>query len=272
MRPGVPGKRLTYSHAAVRAANERLSSDESSEDGSDAKGTGLESLAKQQKSPKVRKWASGRSIKVLEGPLASRSSNLATRQRQTENAAQLHAPPDYSRLHRTILQWDYQHTAVSPPDAPDRPRPLPLRFGSTLEYIQYFEPLLVLEAWQMLVVAREDISTGAGRIEPVPCEVAGRQSVDEFVDVFAFVQAGNISNKTLFTDADVVLLRSGQRMTLAKVQSVVHKRQQVDVTLRCYFGKDHYGASSALVPRSSWEILKLFRSGFSPRTTSSLTD
>jgi senataxin len=262
MHNGTLGKRLTYSHSALRAAQDRLSTDEESseEEVEAAKGAGLKSLAKQQKSPKARKTvqilqSGSRRTKLLEGP-ADRSVQ-AMRRRRNENAAQLIAPADYSRLHRMILQWDYKHTGTSPPDAPDRPRRLPLRFGSTLDYIHYFEPLLILETWQSLLQAKE--AEEANQVEPVPCEVAGCQSVDDFTDVFAFVQAGKMPAKTTFTDSDVVLLRSGQRSILAKVQGVVSKHQQFDITFRCHFGKDKYGASATLVPRSSLEIIKLFR-------------
>ena len=63
--------------------------------------------------------------------------------------------------------------------------------------------------------------------------------------------------RTHFGESDLVVLRQGPRVALAKVQSSGRKKDYWELTLRCHFGNDRSDASAGLFTRSAWEILKL---------------
>lgn len=63
-----------------------------------------------------------------------------------------------SNIHKKILQWDY------PPEESKRPpnfdvdiKSIPNTFGTTLEYAGIFEPFLLLECWENLLKARDEV-------------------------------------------------------------------------------------------------------------------
>lgn len=112
-REAPPPPRQTFSHAALRKMqNSRLAGDSSSAE-EDELPKGLASLANPNKRPRVEVPEKRQVISIPKPneDLASikdeRSAKAlaASEAKRAENAARLRAAPDFSGLHRTLLQW-----------------------------------------------------------------------------------------------------------------------------------------------------------------------
>lgn len=260
---GVPWTTYTSKPAAE-------SSDESSDDDDDDEGgsklTGLALLAQAQKGEiKIKKQTERRSVKMVEVDSAGRASkstaaanNLKAKQEalHAANAARLRGTQDYSQLHRQILQWDSNHDGPLPPSMRTDLRQIATSFASPEDYVAAFEPLLLAECWEQLRTAKVE---AAKENQIIPCTIAGRQAVDDFTDVFLTVEHGQMPDKMWISESDLVLLRQGRRMTLAKVQSFKKTREFSEITLRCHLGTDVTEAGPGLSPRTKWEMVKLYR-------------
>jgi senataxin len=248
---GIPW--TTYSTSATNALDSSSGSSEEEEEGP----RGLALLAKNQKSPKIKK-VEQRRVKLLESvnaPELRKKLPLRPVAPQAKAvSARLRSVTDYSELHRKILQWDYNHAGDTPPNSTAPPRSIAASFNSFDEHFAAFEPLLLLECWAQIQQARQE-ATVASR--PADCIIAGRQSVDDFTDIFITIMNAAMPERTHFGESDLVLLRQGPRVALAKVQSSGRKKDFWELTLRCHFGNDRSDASAGLFTRSAWEILKL---------------
>lgn len=260
VRPrGVPW--TTYSSKPISNVP---SSDSESSDDDDTGGpklSGLALLAKAQGSPKIKKKVvERRTVKLMsvdtEGPRGGNKSNLEqARQEQQQKAARLRGAQDFSPLHRQILQWDVEYNSSLPPSMNQNPAGVPATFSSPEAYFAAFEPLLLVECWEQIRQAKAESSKES---QPVPCEIAGRQSVDDFTDIFLTIANGKLPERMYFGESDLVLLRQGKRQTLAKVQSSGRRREFFELTLRCHLGSDKTDAGAGLQPRTQWEIVKLY--------------
>lgn len=108
--------RQTFSHAALRKMQNSLSSDESSSDDDDDEDEdgpkGLASITNPiNKKPRLE--VNKRQVKPMAQPqpllasktLTSKTNRNLSEARKAENAARLRAPPDFTSLHRNMLQW-----------------------------------------------------------------------------------------------------------------------------------------------------------------------
>ena len=87
--------------------------------------------------------------------------------------------PDLSSLHKTILSWEYFHPSDYPPgSSTDIYQKVPATFRAPHEYKNVFEPLLILEAWQGFVKAREE-----GNFKSYAIKISNRANVDAFLEV-----------------------------------------------------------------------------------------
>ncbi|GEM11057.1 tRNA-splicing endonuclease [Rhodotorula toruloides] len=259
---GVPW--TTYSSKKAESASES-SDDEDAVRGADGKKlTGLALLAKDQK-PSIKKTTSGqRKIQLIgsdgksTGPTSSRTRTLISVGRSKEDmqairAARLRSAQDLSRLHRAVLQWDPSANEDAPPDV-DLLKRLPESFKTPKEYFAAFEPLLLTECWEQIRQAKLEALKES---DVILADIAGRQSVDDFVDIFCTIQHGQLRSGTYFGDTDLVWLRQGPRQIFAKIQVVSRKREHIELTLRCHLGKDVHSAGSGLTARTKWEMVKL---------------
>lgn len=260
-QPPMKSSRLTYSHAAVRASRDLL--EDESEDEELGEGKGLQSLVKTQESshPVIRALPT-KKVKAFDVRTGREITPITSRPRpKSVFSAQQSGPrtriaPDFTKLHRLILQWDFGHVGDAPPIMASKPPAITATFETADDYMEAFEPLFLLELWQALVRAREEMMYNDH--EPLPVQVSSRQSVDDFTDLFLSIPFDRLPNRSFFTESDLILLRSGQHRSLAKIQSIKTKREGYEVTLRCHLGQDFKGLSAALVPRSHWELIKLF--------------
>jgi senataxin len=159
--------------------------------------------------------------------------------RQVRSARDMRArvAPDLSSLHRIILSWDYFHPGVYPPGSNvDQYQKLPSTFQSPLHYKNLFEPLLLLEAWQSFVKAREENS-----FKVLEIKVANRSNVDSFIEVSTLMPA--TENREV-GEGDVILLSKSKTPSqspdddhcLARVHKVSRKRQGIEILYRAIVG------------------------------------
>lgn len=262
---GVPW--TTYSSKKASASETESSDDEGAiRDAEGKKVTGLALLAKDQK-PSFKKLEPRRGVKAIglglgardeagRGSGPRRGPQQATEEdRQATRAARLRAAQDLSRLHRAILQWDPTYDDEVPPNVRLLDR-LPTAFKTAQEYAAAFEPLLLTEAWEQVRQAKSE-ALKEGQVYRL--NVAGRQSVDDFVDVFCTIDHNELRDRVFFSDTDFVWLRQGQRQIFAKVQSVSRKREHMELTVRCHLAKDNHDAGTGLAARTIWELIKLVK-------------
>ncbi|CDR46333.1 hypothetical protein NBRC10512_007411 [Rhodotorula toruloides] len=259
---GVPW--TTYSSKKAESESES-SDDEDAVRGADGKKlTGLALLAKDQK-PSIKKATTGQRKIQLIGSDGRATASSGSRTRtpigigrskedlQALRAARLRSAQDLSRLHRAVLQWDPAATEDAPPNV-DLLKRLPESFRTPKEYFAAFEPLLLTECWEQIRQAKLEALKES---DVIHADIAGRQSVDDFVDVFCTIQHGQLRSGTYFGDTDLVWLRQGPRQIFAKIQAVSRKREHIELTLRCHLGKDVHNAGSGLTARTKWEMIKL---------------
>ncbi|PWN49744.1 hypothetical protein IE53DRAFT_388008 [Violaceomyces palustris] len=240
------------------------SSDDSSDEEVEAKG--LAALSKKRSPIKMRKpiqVAPRRQLKVLEDPLIAKAR---LERMEAERKRKLRAAPDYTDLHRSILVWDYYFTGDKPPAPAGKEPPyrsVPSTLANANDYGQVFGPLLLLECWAQFQAAKEDVTNGTPEV--VPIEVAGRSSVDRFVEINATIPPNSVHPQYRLSDTDIVFLREVNsvgapkpRVVLAKVTGFKRSAQGHQVGLRCCLTEDRQGVSSTLVNRSRWELCKLF--------------
>ncbi|GAA5972915.1 hypothetical protein JCM11641_004002 [Rhodosporidiobolus odoratus] len=258
---GVPW--TTYSSKKADESESESSDDEDALRGPDGKKlTGLALLAKDQK-PSIRRVEPIRRVKAVSGlggevvSQGARGRGIASLQtkedKQALRAARLRSAQDFSRLHRALLQWDPAADSDLPTGV-TLPSRLPSDFNSPQDYFASFEPLLLTECWEQIRQAKLE-ALREPRI--ILADIAGRQSVDDFVDVFCTVDGDQLRDRIFFSESDLVWLRQGHRQIFAKVQSAARKRDALELTLRCHLGQDVHGAGSGLAARTKWEMLKL---------------
>lgn len=242
-----------------------VSSDNESEDDT-VEESGLAALTKAQK-PKTfqsRKLAEPRrTIKIYNDPALEKQRKVAQARQERQNLIKsqaLRMQPDFTNLHRVVLQWDYNHTGSCPPNAPSNYGHLPPAFNSFTHYLSCLEPLLMCECWEQICQAKESVVSGEKT--PIPCEVIARTSVDDFVEIHTTIKHGLLPDRMFFTEADLVLVRSTDpnshsRCTLAKVIGLSRKPDWFELNLKVHFGSARQDVSGYLVPKTKWDIIQL---------------
>jgi senataxin len=252
----------------LRSAEKRPSSDEDSSDGGSDREGGLAALGKFQRTL-LKKPTERRQMKVLELPTHVNHSALKRmRERDDARRRALRMKPDVSRLHRTILSWNYEHSDPDPP-SDDFKAPLirvPDRFSDNSHYQHVFEPLLLLECWAQILQSKEETT------EMFESKIISRQFVDDFVD-FDLVIVEPLKKGWFLNETDVILLRhpGGEHSVMGKVSHfklntftqhpVVQRattglQHAVSVSIRCHLGKRK---DPGLQIGSTWRIQKVFR-------------
>ncbi|KAH7116848.1 tRNA-splicing endonuclease-like protein [Dendryphion nanum] len=181
-----------------------------------------------------------KTVKKPSGPKTNIINEIKTQQpvkkiKAVRSAKDMRArlAPDLGSLHRTILGWNYFHDGDFPPNSrPDLYSTVLNTFRTDADYKNTFEPLLLLEAWQSFVRAREENPP-----KPYEIRVVARSSVDSYHEVSSTMT--HIENRDLsITEGDIVLLsQSGSpspedRHCLARVFRVSRKQAHIEVGYR----------------------------------------
>lgn len=179
--------------------------------------------------------------------------------RQIRSAKDMRArlAPDLSSLHKTILSWDFFHEGDFPPSSERHDYTLVSNaFKNPLEYQSTFEPLLILEAWQGFLKAKEE-----GNFKSFEIKVANRLTVDSFIEVSTSMTIADGKDLGI-GDADIVLISKAQSPAtdphqphcLARICNIARKKNMIDISYRVSIGND---LMSAMVPNASLFGVKL---------------
>lgn len=179
--------------------------------------------------------------------------------KQHRNAKDMRArlTPDLSALHQVILSWDFFYTGQLPPGSEKHNYSLVTNaFKTPNEYQATFQPLLVLEAWQGFLRAKEE-----SNFRPFELKVASNIRVDHFIDI-ASSMSPETGRSVGLSEADVILLSRAespardaeQPHALARVMKIVRKKAATEVTYRLNMGNP---LRAALSPNSTVKAVKL---------------
>ena len=158
--------------------------------------------------------------------------------KRVRNAKDMRArlAPDLSPLHRKILGWDFFHKGEFPPSSTEHDYSLVLStFRTPQQYQDTFQPLLLLEAWQGFVKAKEEAAW-----KPYHINVAGRTTIDWFIEIGSHMPPNPGKGDVQLSEADIVLISQSQNPgqdpdqphCLARVTKVVRKKNIMDITYR----------------------------------------
>jgi senataxin len=239
--------------ASSSAGSDNSSDSDSSESDNEAPAGGLARLAKKfSKSPKIKKPAERRQIKIFNIAVAENVTITRMQQREEAHRARMRMKPDISGLHRVLLSWSYDHDGPTPPGFSEKLKPVPDTFHNFDEFYSVFQPLFLLECWAQIVQAKDETP------EIHECKISGKQYSDCWLDLDVVFEA-NLRKDYYLAETDVVLFRHPQtnKSILAKAKSFTSNYQVTQASLRCF--SKHGGEDPGLLLGTSWKINKVFR-------------
>ncbi|KAL7273605.1 DEAD-box type RNA helicase [Rhizina undulata] len=157
--------------------------------------------------------------------------NAAPVRRVKDNRARV--APDLSPLYKQILKWELFHDSPFPPGlSAENYTSVAKHFNSYDAYHKTFEPLLLLEAWQQFLKAKEE-NTGSAALE---VKLVSRLRADNFVELETTI--ANLNERNRLVDSDIVLLSparnplnsTNEPHCLARVHSINRKFTGAPVT------------------------------------------
>lgn len=179
--------------------------------------------------------------------------------RQIRSAKDMRArlAPDLSSLHKTILSWDFFYEGDFPPSSErDDYSLVSSTFDNPVEYQSTFEPLLILEAWQGFMKAKEE-----GNFRTFEIKVSNRLTVDSFIEVSTTMST--VDGRELgIGEADIILISkshspatdSQQPHCLARVINITRKKNTFEISYRVNVRND---LIPAMVPNAGLFGVKL---------------
>ncbi|KAF2210866.1 hypothetical protein CERZMDRAFT_85797 [Cercospora zeae-maydis SCOH1-5] len=142
--------------------------------------------------------------------------------------------PDLGPLHRLMLAWDFFYNGDYPPGSNEHEfSHVENSFRDPSSYQQTFEPLLILEAWQGMVKAREELRDTS---KPYEIKVQNRSNVDQFIEVSSII--GHQENRDLqIAEGDIILLSKSKKPAadedephcLARVYRVKRQKAHLEI-------------------------------------------
>ncbi|KAF9184812.1 DEAD-box type RNA helicase [Haplosporangium sp. Z 767] len=268
-----PAPRPATTHIAV---SRRSDTESESESDSDDGNNGFSSLVDEE-----QKWnaknakdkaqtPAPRKTKLLElseviTPNKVIDSYAIRRQKALEDAQrQLRLMPSNGALHAQILKWDVSATGERPPNDKEYST-VPSKFNSVEEYVKAFEPLLVLECWQQLISAREEVNQSS---DSVLASFINRVSIDNYQDTHMNIPLDKASSLTvddvvIVSDPDVkdIFTAMGNAMRArpfyARVHAITKAKGKCEVVFRSYLRIEESSALMFMRPQTTWSILKM---------------
>ncbi|KAF3910108.1 hypothetical protein AA313_de0204025 [Arthrobotrys entomopaga] len=155
--------------------------------------------------------------------------------RQAQSAADIRArlTPDLTPLFRSILSWNFSHNGDLPPNSVKTDYTMVTQsFRTAKEYAETFEPLLLLECWQQIVTAREEVQNASS----FEVKVVNRCSADGFIEIQANVVTNILapSDVVLITQSHSLIPSDPKTSCLAMVQTANNRKgTHAEVSLRC---------------------------------------
>jgi predicted DNA helicase len=110
---------------------------------------------------------------------------------------------DLTTFHKAVLQWDFYQSGDKPPSNAEL-QSVPSSFGNVDEYQRIFEPLIMLECWQQLQSAREEVIQNEG-LDVLIGTLDSVANVDSFHDVKFSIPTEDFRKKR-FGENDLLLI------------------------------------------------------------------
>ncbi|KAI9338235.1 AAA domain-containing protein [Obelidium mucronatum] len=162
-----------------------------------------------------------------------------------------------NEFYKIFLKWRVDDRGKLPVDFPFELVPIPDRFESNDDYMNVFEPLLVLECWEQFKTSVEETDFSKN----FTWALDTCMMVDDFHDV-TFVQPFEDSKKRV-TDSDLVYIqqqggKAGDRKGfLGKVQKMFSRKGETTYITRIHL-KNQHTIVPLLFENSKWVVTKLF--------------
>ncbi|KAJ3025695.1 UNVERIFIED_CONTAM: DEAD-box type RNA helicase [Siphonaria sp. JEL0065] len=162
-----------------------------------------------------------------------------------------------NELYKIFLKWRVDDRGNVPAGFPFDLVPIPDRFESNDDYMNVFEPLLVLECWEQFKTSVEETDFSKN----FTWTLDTCMMLDEFHDV-TFVQPFEDSKKRV-TDSDLVYIqqqggKAGDRKGfLGKVQKMFSRKGETTYITRIHL-KNQHQIVPLLFENSKWVVTKLF--------------
>ncbi|KAI8908132.1 P-loop containing nucleoside triphosphate hydrolase protein, partial [Powellomyces hirtus] len=162
-----------------------------------------------------------------------------------------------SSLYEQVLSWNTDLEGDRPPNFPFELRSIPNSFqNGDREYAMTFEPLLILECWEQLQKAKEELNSEDNLITKLT-------SVDAFHDI-TITAAGKDVRLRGWSENDVLrMIQMGppnqetNKSFLCKVNSVIYKGDEAVVQARMFVG-----SNTSLIPilrtNSKWRSIRTY--------------
>lgn len=229
---GVVGKEHTV---AEKGEGMMVSSEEDESDDEELTELDRELFGSSKRSANTSKGLTKEQIKAIQqqrsGPVKKQRRQRSTRDMRARLA------PDLSPLHKDLLSWEYFHNGNFPPNSNASNYAAVLNnFRDVSEYQRTFHPLLILEAWNGFVKAREENAS-----RPYDIKVVLRSSVDAFLEVSTTMSHNDAKE---ISEGDVVLLSKSKSPVsapdephcLSRVWRITRKKAHLEVTYRALPG------------------------------------
>jgi len=250
---GLAGK----DHSAPKGTGMMVSSGESSDESEDEMDRELFGMGKKDapKSAAMKAYEEDRARKKR----MAKQQVPVKKQRIIRSARDMRArlAPDLSPLHKSILGWEYFHDGPYPPGTGAQDYSAVLStFRDPLDYQNTFQPLLILEAWNQFLKAKEDNTS-----RPYEISIVNRSSVDAFIEVSSTMSHPDSKE---IGEGDIVLLSRAQNPAsdaaahqphcLSRVFRMTRKKAHVEVLYRVIPGSE---IVKSLNPQSKLQGLKI---------------
>ncbi|CAJ0850579.1 11639_t:CDS:2 [Entrophospora sp. SA101] len=187
------------------------------------------------------------------------------RTRQPRNAkmeAEKRLKPSIKNLYKKILSWNLNSSGDFPPNMDKRKfKNIPDTFKSTKEYLDIFQPLLILECWQSFLNAKDEMDENDSFIFVVDSIMM----IYEFIEIYVTVPESSTSNELTWGENDLLLMR---QLTLSDEQDKLENKNKEfltiikningdKVTLLAYLANDPKEIQRELISLSKWKVIKV---------------
>ncbi|ORY48582.1 P-loop containing nucleoside triphosphate hydrolase protein [Rhizoclosmatium globosum] len=158
---------------------------------------------------------------------------------------------------KIFLKWRVDDRGSVPAGFPFELVPIPDRFESNDDYMNVFEPLLVLECWEQFKTSVEETDFSKN----FTWTLDQTMMLDEFHDI-TFVQPQEESKKRI-TESDLVFIQQSSGKTserkgfLGKVQKMFTRKGETTYITRVHL-KNQHTVVPMLFENSKWSVTKLF--------------
>lgn len=189
---------------------------------------------------------------------------------------------DLKPLYRKILKWSFKRDDEYPESEYRELKPVADEFKSAADYINTYEPLLLLECWQAILSAKTRQPD-----KPMLITIGSKSTVDDFFEVYFSSTKTEIQEKKL-SDSDLVVLAVSEKpinpgqsfepkfrdvkesnlSCLGKLHEIKHvKGDRVDVTVRVTRSAN---VNNFLTPQSTVIMMRVMQMTTIEREYSSL--